>query len=65
MGLLDKLLGRGKKAAGDLMGDSSMRREGAAQERAGNAEDRAEQHEDMAREQRDQAAEARAEQERT
>jgi uncharacterized protein YjbJ (UPF0337 family) len=65
MGLLDKLLGRGKKAAGDLMGDSSMRREGAAQERAGNAEDRAEQHEDMAQEQRDQAAEARAEQERT
>jgi uncharacterized protein YjbJ (UPF0337 family) len=65
MGLLDKLLGRGKKAAGDVMGDSSMRREGAAQERAGNAEDRAEQHEDMAQEQRNQAAEARAEQERT
>jgi uncharacterized protein YjbJ (UPF0337 family) len=64
MGLLDKLLGRGKKAAGDLMGDSSMRREGQAQERAGNAEDRAEQHEDMAQEQRNQAAEARAEQER-
>jgi uncharacterized protein YjbJ (UPF0337 family) len=64
MGLLDKLLGRGKKAAGDVMGDSSMRREGAAQERAGNAEDRAEQHEDMAQEQRNQAAEARAEQER-
>jgi uncharacterized protein YjbJ (UPF0337 family) len=64
MGLLDKLLGRGKKAAGDLMGDSSMRREGQAQERAGNAEDRAEQHENMAQEQRNQAAEARAEQER-
>ena len=31
MGFLDRLLGRGKKAAGDLMGDSSMRREGAAQ----------------------------------
>ena len=28
MGLLDKLLGRGKKAAGDLTGDSSMKREG-------------------------------------
>jgi uncharacterized protein YjbJ (UPF0337 family) len=64
MGLLDKLLGRGKKAAGDLMGDSSMRREGAAQERAGNAEDRAAQHEEMAQEQRDQAARERAEQER-
>jgi uncharacterized protein YjbJ (UPF0337 family) len=64
MGLLDKLLGRGKKAAGDVMGDSSMRREGAAQERAANAEDRAEQHEGMAQEQRNQAAEARSEQER-
>jgi uncharacterized protein YjbJ (UPF0337 family) len=63
MGFLDKLLGRGKKAAGDVMGDSSMRREGAAQERAGNAEDRASQHEEMAQEQRDQAARARAEQE--
>ena len=41
MGFLDKLLGRGKKAAGDLTGDASMRREGAAQERAGSAEDRA------------------------
>jgi uncharacterized protein YjbJ (UPF0337 family) len=65
MGLLDKLLGRGKKAAGDLAGDSSMRREGAAQERQGAAEDRASQHESMAQEQRDQAAEARAERERT
>ena len=46
MGLLDKLLGRSKKAAGDVTGDSSLRREGAAQERAGAAEDRASQHED-------------------
>jgi uncharacterized protein YjbJ (UPF0337 family) len=63
MGFLDKLLGRTKKAAGDMTGDSSMRREGAAQERAGSAEDRAEQHEQMAQEQRDQAAQARADQE--
>jgi uncharacterized protein YjbJ (UPF0337 family) len=65
MGLLDKLLGRGKKAAGDMMGDSSMRREGAAQEREGAAEDRAHQHEEMAQDQRDQAAEARADRENT
>ena len=65
MGLLDKLLGRGKKAAGDVTGDSSMKREGAAQERAGAAEDRAEEHEELAQEQRNQAAEARADQERT
>ena len=65
MGLLDKLLGRGKKAAGDLMGDSSMRREGAAQEREGAAEDRAGRHEEMAQEQRQQAAEAHVERENT
>jgi len=65
MGLLDKILGRGKKAAGDVTGDSSMRREGAAQEREGAAEDRAAEHEDMAQEQRDQAAEAHAERENT
>lgn len=61
MGLLDKILGRGKKAAGDVMGDSSMRREGAAQEREANAEERAERHEELASEQRQQAAEARVE----
>src|ERR671914_2799127 len=65
MGLLDKLLGRGKKAAGDLTGDASMRREGAAQERQGAAEERASTHEEMAQEQRNQAAEARAERENT
>jgi uncharacterized protein YjbJ (UPF0337 family) len=63
MGLLDKLLGRGKKAAGDKMGDASMRHEGAAQEREAAAQDRAEQHEQMAQEQRDQAAEAHTERE--
>jgi uncharacterized protein YjbJ (UPF0337 family) len=64
MGLLDKLLGRGKKAAGDLMGDSSLRREGAHQERAGDAEDRARTHEEMAQEQRTEAAEHRVEADR-
>ncbi len=65
MGLLDKLLGRGKKAAGDVMGDASLRREGAAQERQGAAEESVGQHEQMAQEERDQAAEARAEREDT
>jgi uncharacterized protein YjbJ (UPF0337 family) len=63
MGLLDKILGRGKKAAGDVMGDSSMRREGAAQEREGAAEDRAAKHEELAAEQRQQAAEAHVDRE--
>ena len=63
MGLLDRLLGRGKKAAGDAMGDSSLRREGMHQEREGMAEDRAAQHEQMAQENRERAAEERAERE--
>lgn len=65
MGLLDKILGRGKKAAGDVTGDASLRHEGAAQEREGAAEDRAAQHEQMAQEQRNQAAQAHAERENT
>ena len=63
MGLLDKILGRGKKAAGDVTGDSSMRREGAAQEREAAAEDRAATHEQLAAEQRQQAAEAHVDRE--
>ena len=65
MGFLDRLLGRGKKATGDLMGDASMQREGAAQEREAAAKDRAAEHEAMAQEQRDQAADAHAERENT
>jgi len=64
MGFLDRLLGRTKKVAGDVMGDSSMRQEDAAQEPAGSAEDRAAQHEQMAQEQRDQAAQGGEEQEK-
>ena len=63
MSWLDRLLGRGKKAAGDLMGDSSMRSEGAAQEREAMAEERADMHEQEASEEREQAAEHRAERE--
>jgi uncharacterized protein YjbJ (UPF0337 family) len=61
MGFLDKLLGRGKQAAGDVAGDSEMRREGVHQEREGVAEDRADMHEEHAQEAREQAAEHRAE----
>lgn len=65
MGLLDKLLGRGKKAAGDVTGDSSLRREGMHQEREGAAEDRAAKAEDMAQEERERAAEHKAERDRS
>jgi uncharacterized protein YjbJ (UPF0337 family) len=39
MGITDKITGRVKKAAGDLMDDPSTRREGAMEERKGEAKD--------------------------
>ena len=60
MGLLDRLMGRGKKAAGDLANDAQLRREGAHQEREGMAEDRASMAETEAQEAREEAAEHRA-----
>jgi uncharacterized protein YjbJ (UPF0337 family) len=42
MSWLDKLLGRGKKATGDLTGDSSMKQEGMHQEQEAMASERAE-----------------------
>ena len=53
MGLLDKLTGRAKKAAGDLADDPSLRREGRLEERKGEAKD------DLAR--ADERAEDKAE----
>ena len=35
MGLIDKITGRAKKAAGDLLGDSALRRKGRLEERKG------------------------------
>ena len=61
MGFLDKLLGRGKQAAGDMKDDPELRREGAHQEAEGAAESRADQAEDMAQEARTEAADHRAE----
>ena len=39
MGLMDKVTGRTKKAAGDLADDASLRREGKQEERKGEAKD--------------------------
>jgi uncharacterized protein YjbJ (UPF0337 family) len=39
MSILDKILGRTKKAAGDMADDPSLRREGRQQERKGEAKD--------------------------
>ena len=61
MSFLDKLLGRGKKAAGDVTGDSSMVHEGAHQEQEAMASERADRAEQLAQEERERAAEHRAE----
>ena len=46
MGLMDKITGRAKKAAGDIKDDSSLRRQGSEDERKGEAkEERAAAHE--------------------
>ena len=39
MGLLDKIAGRAKKAAGDIADDPSVRRQGRQEERKGEAKD--------------------------
>ena len=61
MSLWDRLMGRGKKAAGDLTGDKSMTSEGMHREQEGMAKERAEQAEDTAQQARDEAAEHRSE----
>jgi uncharacterized protein YjbJ (UPF0337 family) len=39
MGLMDKITGRAKKAAGDLADDPSLRRQGRQEERKGEAKE--------------------------
>jgi uncharacterized protein YjbJ (UPF0337 family) len=63
MGFLDKLLGRGKKAAGDMTGDTEMQREGMHQEAEAAAQERAAAAEQTAQAERESAAEHRAERE--
>jgi uncharacterized protein YjbJ (UPF0337 family) len=64
MGWLDKLMGRGKRTAGEAMDSPSMSEEGRHQEAAGRAEERAGKHEEMAQEARETEARERAEEER-
>jgi uncharacterized protein YjbJ (UPF0337 family) len=52
--ILDKLTGRAKKAAGDVIDDPSLRREGRREERKGEAKDELARHEERAE---DKAAE--------
>jgi uncharacterized protein YjbJ (UPF0337 family) len=39
MSILDKITGRAKKAAGDVIDDASLRREGSKEERKGEAKE--------------------------
>jgi uncharacterized protein YjbJ (UPF0337 family) len=48
MGLLDKITGRAKKAAGDVAGDPSLRREGRTEERKGEEKEKLAEAQDRA-----------------
>ena len=54
MSIIDKITGRAKKAAGDLAGDGSLRREGAREERKGEAKEQLDRAQDAVQ---DKAAE--------
>ena len=60
MGILDKITGRAKKAAGDVADDASLRRQGSREERKGEKEE----ERDRAREAADEKAEEVADLER-
>lgn len=60
MGIIDKLTGRTKKAAGDLADDPSLRREGRREEQKGEKKE----ERDRARERADSKAEEVADLER-
>ncbi|TMJ97421.1 MAG: CsbD family protein [Actinobacteria bacterium] len=64
MGWLDKLMGRGKRTAGEAIDSPTLREEGRHQEAAGEASDRAESYEDLASAERERAAEHKAEEDR-
>ena len=50
MGIMDKITGRAKKAAGDVTGDSSLRREGSREERKGEEKEKLDEAQDRVEE---------------
>ncbi len=56
MSLIDKITGRAKKAAGDVTGDTSLRREGVKEERKGEAKEDLARAEDRADDKADEVA---------
>jgi uncharacterized protein YjbJ (UPF0337 family) len=56
MSFIDKLTGRAKKAAGDLSGDSSLRRQGTKEEKKGEAKDKLDNAQDAVEDKADEVA---------
>jgi uncharacterized protein YjbJ (UPF0337 family) len=56
MGIMDKITGRAKKAAGDLADDPGLRREGRQEERKGEAKEDLARAEDRADAKADEVA---------
>ena len=56
MGITDKVTGRIKKAAGDLTGDSSLRRQGSREERKGEAKEELERDQERAQDKAEEVA---------
>jgi uncharacterized protein YjbJ (UPF0337 family) len=54
MSLKDKTTGRIKKAAGDLTGDSSLRREGSKEEKKGEAKEKLDQAQEKVKDKAEQ-----------
>ena len=54
--IIDKATGRVKKAAGDLTGDSGLRRQGARDEKKGEAKDKLDDAKDKVQEKADEIA---------
>ena len=56
MSIKDKVTGRAKKAAGDLTGDSSLRRQGSREERKGEKKEELHETEERADEKAEEVA---------
>jgi uncharacterized protein YjbJ (UPF0337 family) len=56
MGILDKLTGRAKQAAGDLTDDASLRRQGKREERKGDKKEELAEHQERADEKAEEVA---------
>jgi uncharacterized protein YjbJ (UPF0337 family) len=56
MNLLDKITGRTKKAAGDLSGDGSLKRQGAKEEKKGEAKEKLDNAQDAVEDKADEVA---------